>query len=136
MLFRWQADQLRRMPKVYSLSLTVDLSPGASDDHPVESDDGTEHFLPDVSRGTRNPLKARCQLRYGRDLVLVRLCTTGKHGNPDGVQIGAPHLHLYRESSGTKWGDVPAGVIEAFERYSVTARAWSSREELLDRLAS
>ncbi|WP_026454602.1 DUF1828 domain-containing protein [Saccharomonospora iraqiensis] len=32
--------------------------------------------------------------------------------------------------------DVPAGVIEAFERYSVTARAWSSREELLDRLAS
>ncbi len=37
-------------------------------------------------------------------VVLVRLDFGGApHSNPDGVEMGSPHLHLYREGYGDKW---------------------------------
>jgi hypothetical protein len=72
MLEQWHADQLLRVPKVYSVSLTVVLTPGGQDDYPVESDDGGHHFLLDVMSSRRNRRKARFQLRYRRDIVPAR----------------------------------------------------------------
>lgn len=108
MLEQWDADRLLFVRKVYSSNLIVDLGQGVNEDYTVESDDGTEHFLLDVYRARRNPLKARFQLRYRRDVVLARLCTVTKHTNPDGAAIGYPHLHRYREGYGDTWAtDVP-----------------------------
>lgn len=105
MLEQWQADELLRIRKVYSRSLGVDLEQGADDDYPVESDDGTEHFILDVRRSWRNVRKARFQLRYRRDIVLARLCTQAPHTNPDRVRIEPPHLHRYQEDYGDKWAE-------------------------------
>jgi hypothetical protein len=103
MLEQWEADHLLHTPKVYSNSLSVDLSPGVDDDYPLESEDGTEFFLLDVWRPRRNLRKARFQLRYRRGIVLARLCTSVTHLNPDDQHVGAPHLHLYREGCEDKW---------------------------------
>lgn len=105
MLEQWRADQLLRVPKVYETSLRVTLTPGADVDYQVVSDEGDEHFLLDVRTSARNRRKARFQLRYRRELVLARLCTSAPHGNPDGVRIAWPHLHRYREGYGDKWAE-------------------------------
>jgi len=103
MLEQWEAKQLIHLPKVYSHSLSVSLRQGADEDYAVESDDGTEHFILDVLASRRNRRKARFQLRYRRSIVLVRLCTAVTHGNPDGIVLGFPHLHTYREPDHDKW---------------------------------
>jgi hypothetical protein len=103
MLEQWEADHLLFVHKVYSSILVVNLRQGVNEDYAVESDDGTEHFLLDVYRSRRNPLKARFQLRYRRDIVLARLCTVTRHTNPDGAAIGYPHLHRYREGYEDIW---------------------------------
>jgi hypothetical protein len=103
MLEQWEADRLLFVRKVYSSILVVNLIQGVNEDYAVESDGGTEHFLLDVYRSRRNPLKARFQLRYRRDVVLARLCTVTRHTNPDGAVIGYPHLHRYREGYGDTW---------------------------------
>lgn len=37
-------------------------------------------------------------------MILARLDFGGApHRNPDGEEIGSPHLHLYREGYGDKW---------------------------------
>lgn len=105
MLEQWEADRLLKLPKTYSLSLVVDLGPGVDDDHQVESSDGTEFFVLDVRVSRRNPRKARFQLRYRREIVLARLCMSVPHSNPDGVLLGFPHLHLYKEDHGAKWAE-------------------------------
>jgi hypothetical protein len=105
MLEQWEADRLLRMPKTYSGSLAVDLKQGADDDYQLESSDGTAFFVLDVRRSRRNPRKARFQLRYRREIVLARLCTSVPHMNPDGVRIRFPHLHTYKENFGDKWAE-------------------------------
>ncbi|WP_157358401.1 hypothetical protein [Amycolatopsis sp. ATCC 39116] len=112
MLEQWRADQLLRVAKVYSLSSPINLAQGADDDYPVESDDGSEHFLLDIWRPKRNVRKARFQLRYRRDIVLARLCTSVPHTNPDGLQLGFPHMHRYRESDGDKWAEKVDGTTD------------------------
>jgi hypothetical protein len=110
MLEQWRADQLLRVRKVYGATLRVNLAAGTDADYPVESDDGNEHFLLDVRTSRRNPRKARFQLRYRREIVLARLCTSVPHGNPDGVRVGWPHLHLYREGEHDKWAEELVGL--------------------------
>jgi hypothetical protein len=46
-------------------------------------------------------------------VVLVRLDFGGSpHRNPDGEEIGSPHLHVYREGFGDKWAmPVPLDVF-------------------------
>jgi hypothetical protein len=44
--------------------------------------------------------------------VLARLDFAAPHRNPDGSEVGVPHLHLYREGFGDKWAfDVPDGLL-------------------------
>ena len=36
-------------------------------------------------------------------MILARLDFGPPHRNPDGEEIGSPHLHLYQEGFGDKW---------------------------------
>jgi|SRR5215470_3091734 len=105
MLAQWEADKLLQLPKVYTVTTTVTLAGGVDDDYPIESADGAEHFLLDVSRSRRNANKARFQLRFRREVVLARMCTAKPHTNPDGQQLGAPHFHVYREGYEARWAE-------------------------------
>ena len=77
---------------------------------PLVSVDGREKFLLDLRRGRVDLAKGSYQNRARRVVPLVRLCFGGApHDNPDGQEIGSPHLHLYREGYGDKWAfPVPA----------------------------
>lgn len=71
---------------------------------PLESADGRERFLLDLSRGRIDLRKVKMQNRARRVVVLVRLDVGGPpHRNPDDVEIGTPHIHLYRAGHGDKW---------------------------------
>lgn len=68
------------------------------------SADGREQFLLDLHRGRIDLRKVKMQNRGRQVVVLVRLDLGGPpHRNPDGEEIGTPHLHLYREGYGDKW---------------------------------
>lgn len=71
---------------------------------PLVSGDRREHFLLDLRRGRIDLAKGTYQNRARQVVVLVRLDFGGPpHRNPDGVEIGSPHLHIYREGYGDKW---------------------------------
>lgn len=71
---------------------------------PLVSTDGRESFLLDLRRGRADLSKATYQNRARTVVVLARLDLGGHpHRNPDGKEIGSPHLHRYREGFGDKW---------------------------------
>jgi len=71
---------------------------------PLASTDRREQFVLDVRRGRIDLGKGTYQNRGRQVVVLVRLDFGGApHRNPDGVELGSPHLHLYREGYGDKW---------------------------------
>lgn len=112
MLEQGQADYLLRMPKVYVETTTVDLSPGTDLFYILGSEDETETFFLDIYRGRLNQMKARFQLRYQRDIVLARLCTSVSHANPDGTEVGWPHFHRYREGFGDKYAELVEPFVD------------------------
>lgn len=71
---------------------------------PLQSEDGREKFLLDISRGRIDLLRGKYQNRAQQIIALVRLDIGGPpHRNPDNEEIPCPHLHLYREGYGDKW---------------------------------
>lgn len=71
---------------------------------PLVSTDGREAFLLDLHRARINLAKGTYQNRSRQVVVLVRLDFGGApHRNPDGEEVGSPHLHLYREGFADKW---------------------------------
>lgn len=121
MLEQWEADALIAVDKVYSFGTTVSLATGTDEDYQIEAADGTAFFLLDIRRSRRNPLGVRYQLRYRRDIVLVRLCVNTPHTNPDGALIDRPHLHRYREDHADRWatpldGGSPDELLKVFCR--------------------
>lgn len=73
---------------------------------PLQSADGREQFLLDMSRGRINLMKGTYQTRGRQTVILARLDFGGApHRNPDGVEMTCPHLHLYREGYGDKWAE-------------------------------
>lgn len=78
---------------------------------PLVSANRREQFLLDLRRGRIDLAKGTYQNRGRQVVVLVRLDFGGApHRNPDGEEIGSPHLHLYREGCGDKWAlPVPGG---------------------------
>lgn len=71
---------------------------------PLVSANQREEFLLDVSRGRIDLAKGTYQNRGRQVVVLVRLDFGGApHRNPDGEEIAAPHIHLYRQGFGDKW---------------------------------
>lgn len=114
MLEQWEADHLLSAPKIYSIDMLVEVGRGADNDYQVETDDGLEFFLLDVRGPTRDPERARFQLRYKRDIVLARLCMKARHTNPDGQRFDGPHLHIYQEGFDAKIAEA-VGPFDSIE---------------------
>lgn len=71
---------------------------------PLVSTDRREQFLLDLRRARIDLRKGTYQNRGRQVTILARLDFGGApHRNPDGEEIGSPHLHLYREGYGDKW---------------------------------
>ena len=78
---------------------------------PLTSKDQRENFSLDINR-KRISLKTGYQTRGRQVFVLARLDFAAPHRNPDGTEVGVPHLHLYREGYGDKWAcPVPEGML-------------------------
>lgn len=77
---------------------------GGSISIPLHSLEGREHFSLDIGRGRIALSKVTYQNRARQVIVLARLDLGGPpHRNPDGEEVGCPHLHVYREGYGDKW---------------------------------
>lgn len=71
---------------------------------PLTSIDKREAFILDIGRGRIDLQKVSYQNRARQVVSLVRLDLGGSpHRNPDGREISAPHIHVYREGFGDKW---------------------------------
>ena len=71
---------------------------------PLVSFDERERFILDIRRSRINLQRGSYQSRGRRVVVLVRLCFgSTSHTNPDGNEVGLPHIHIYREGYGDKW---------------------------------
>lgn len=109
---------------------------------PLVSANRREHFVLDLRRGRIDLAKGTYQTRGRQVVVLVRLDFGGPpHRNPDGAEMGPPHLHLYREGYGDKWAvPVPADhfadlgdpwqTLQDFMRYCNVVQPPLIRQEL------
>lgn len=93
----------------------------------LRSHDHREHFLLDLHRARINLAKVKFQSRARQVVVLARLDLGGApHRNPDGMEVPAPHLHLYREGYGYRWAyPVPA------DRFRDVADLWQTLEDFM-----
>lgn len=93
----------------------------------LQSPDKREEFFLDISRSRIDLLKGKFQNRARQVVVLVRLDFGGApHRNPDGEEVGCPHIHLYRESYGDKWA-MPA----PFELFGRTSDVFGTLEDFM-----
>ncbi len=108
-----EADSLFAMEKVSADAREWDMPDlGGSVSVPLVSSDKKEHFLLDVSKGRIDLKRQKYQNRAREIIVLARLDLGSPHRNPDGQEVGVPHMHLYREGYGDKWAfTLPAGVF-------------------------
>jgi len=100
---------------------------GGSISIPLVSRDLREEFILDVSRGHIDLSKGTFQNRARKVVVLVRLDFGGApHRNPDGEEIGSPHLHLYREGFADKWAyPVP------MDRFPNLSNSWLTLDDFM-----
>lgn len=71
---------------------------------PLSDLDGREDFQLDIRRARIDLTKGTKQTRTRQTIILVRLDFGGApHRNPDGEEVGCPHIHIYREGYGDKW---------------------------------
>ena len=98
---------------------------GESISIPIQSVDGREEFLLDMSRGRIDMSRVKMQNRGRQIVVLVRLDLGGPpHRNPDGEEISTPHVHVYREGYGDKWAfPVPK------DRFRDLADVWKTLDD-------
>lgn len=93
----------------------------------LKSADGHEEFMLDIFNGKIELCKYTYNTRARKLYVLARLDIGGPpHRNPDGQEIGCPHLHLYREGYADKWA---YPVPESFDN---TSDAWQSLQDFMD----
>lgn len=107
------ADNLLFMDKIPEDSSNVYEYPdmGGKLMIPLISNNGRESFLLDINR-KKISLKVTYQTRGRQIFVLARLDFNSPHRNPDGTEVGIPHLHLYKEGYGDKWAfPVPEGML-------------------------
>lgn len=99
-----EADALLRMEKRRVDETEYDYPDfGGRVTVPLASTDRRETFLLDIRRARIDLAKGTYQNRGRQVVVLVRLDFGGApHRNPDGEEIGSPHIHLYREGYGDK----------------------------------
>ena len=102
-------------------------TPGGKVSIPLVSADRRENFLLDLSRGRINLAKGTYQNRGRQVVILARLDFGGApHRNPDGGEIGSPHLHIYREGYGDKWAiPVPS------DQFTDLADLWQTLQDFM-----
>jgi len=94
---------------------------------PLISQDGREEFSLDIYRGKIELLKNTYQNRARNTVVLARLDIGGSpHRNPDGQEIGCPHLHLYKEEYGDKW------AFAIPDNFTNASDAWQSLQDFMN----
>lgn len=94
---------------------------------PLVSADRREQFLLDLRRGRIDLAKGTYQNRGRHVVVLVRLdFGAAPHRNPDGEEIGSPHLHIYREGFGDKWAVPVPG-----DRFADLTNPWRTLEDFM-----
>lgn len=94
---------------------------------PLVSTDRREPFLLDLRRSRIDLAKGTYQNRGRQIVVLVRLdFGASPHRNPDGEEIGSPHLHVYREGFGDKWAYPPP-----MDRFADLADSWRTLEDFV-----
>lgn len=127
-LTRAEADALLAMQKRRSDDTVWNYpGPGGQITIPLVSNDGRESFLLDLRRARINLAKGTYQNRVRQVVVLVRLdFGSAPHRNPDGEEIGSPHLHLYREGFEDKWAfPVPS------DRFPDLRDAWHTLQDFM-----
>jgi hypothetical protein len=78
---------------------------------PLSSKDQREKFMLDINQ-KKISLKTGYQARGRQVVVLARLDFAAPHRNPDGTEVGVPHLHIYKEGYGDKWAvEVPEDLL-------------------------
>lgn len=104
-LLQSEADALIAMEKVKVDDQSWDYPGlGGGIRVPLISRNKRENFTLDISRGKIDLLKGKYQNRARQVIILVRLDFGGQpHRNPDGKEISAPHLHIFKEGFGHKW---------------------------------
>ena len=125
-----EADGLLAMEKRRADDRVWDLPDlGGRESIPLVSVDGREDFFLDLQRGRINLAKGSYQNRGRQVVILARLDFRGPpHRNPDGEELGADHLHIYREGYDDKWArpvpdeffsdlDNPWKVLQDFIRF-------------------
>lgn len=71
---------------------------------PLRSIDLNHEFQLNIRSSRMELRKGTCLLRVATVHTLVRIDLAGGiHRNPDGEEIGCPHIHLYREGYDDKW---------------------------------
>ena len=70
---------------------------------PLQSQNNKEKFLLDANSSRLCLSKLTLQNRTRETIILCRLDLGVPHRNPDGKEIPAPHLHIYREGYDDKW---------------------------------
>lgn len=106
MLTQAEADALIGMPKRFADRAPIDFpGPGEKVSFDIISTDMRVRFLTDVNRGRIRLTQCTYQERYRSVEILLRLDLDGPpHENPDGNILPCPHLHVYREGYGDRWG--------------------------------
>jgi len=99
-----EADLLFKMEKIRVDDTEWKLPSGGNRlEIPLTSKDKKESFLLDLSRGRLNIERRKYQNRCRQSVIIARLDFGSPHQNPDGQEVGVPHLHLYKEGYNDKW---------------------------------
>ncbi len=94
---------------------------------PLVSTDRREPFVLDIRRSRIDLTKGTYQNRGRQIAVLLRLDFGARpHRNPDGEEIGSPHLHVYREGFGDKWAYPPP-----MDRFADLNNSWQTLEDFM-----
>jgi hypothetical protein len=113
-LTQTEANSLFQMEKIRVNEEEWDLPDlGGSISIPLISQDKKEYFILDISKGKIDLKRQKYQNRVREAIILVRLDLGSPHRNPDGEEIGVPHIHLYKEGYGDKWAyALPQGIFK------------------------
>jgi len=94
---------------------------------PLHSANKREQFFLDIYCGRIASFKVTMQNRGRQVIVLARLDLGGApHRNPDGEDVPAAHLHLYREGYGDKWA-IPVPV----DRFRATTNLRATLDDFM-----
>ncbi|WP_260292480.1 DUF6978 family protein [Sedimenticola hydrogenitrophicus] len=128
LLTQQEADALLALEKHYLESDRFSFpSLGGNLRIPLHSADHREEFSLDITRGKIELRKNTFQARGRKAVILARIDIGGPpHRNPDGEEIGCPHLHVYREGYGDKWA---TPLPETFANHE---DAWTTLLEFMD----